>query len=173
MSVHMGQLAMQTFQAGAAQQLPNPPRKAPLTCTALLNRCKAVLRDAGRRKLPADYIAGALSGLSNALNQCEASAGQDAADLVYEHIRSMLRTARTLTRYNGVRACLRLLSSQAFLFADRLVQDVWDVVNTLNSLREEHSNKQVRDQSLEALLAVLDQASHSKIMLQGSLHCTW
>lgn len=47
------------------------------------------------------------------------------------------------------------------------------MVNTLNSLREEHSNKQVRDQSLEALLAVLDQASHSKILLQGSLHCTW
>lgn len=42
----------------------------------------------------------------------QASAGQDAADLVYEHIRSTLRTARTLTRYNGVRACLRLLSSQ-------------------------------------------------------------
>lgn len=72
-SVLMGQLAMQTFQAGAAQQLPNPLRKAPLTCTALLNRCKAVLRDAGRKKLPADYIAGALSGLSIALNQCEVS----------------------------------------------------------------------------------------------------
>ena len=66
---------------------------------------------------------------------------------------------------------LRLLL-QAFLFADRLVQDVWDVVNTLNSLREEHSNKQVRDQSLEALLAVLDQASSSKTLQQGWLHFT-
>ena len=55
-----------------------------------------------------------------------------------------------------------LLLLQASLFADRLVQDVWDVVNTLNSLREDHSNKQVRDQSLEALLAVLDQASCSR-----------
>ena len=62
---------------------------------------------------------------------------------------------------------------QASLFANRLVQDVWDLVNTLNSLREEHSNKQVRDQSLEALLAVLDQASYSKDLLQGRLHCTW
>ena len=64
-------MALQTFQVGAAQQLPNPSRRSPLTCTALLHRCKAVLSDAGRKKLAADYIAGALSGLSVALNQCE------------------------------------------------------------------------------------------------------
>ena len=64
---------LQTFQVGAAQQLPKSSRKSPLTSTALLHRCKAVLSDAGRKKLPADYIAGALSGLSVALNQCEVS----------------------------------------------------------------------------------------------------
>ena len=65
----------------------------------------------------------------------------------------------------GGKQTFTLLLLQASLFADKLVQDVWDVVNTLNSLREEHSNKQVRDQSLEALLAVLNQASYSKVML--------
>ena len=42
----------------------------------------------------------------------QASAGQDVAELVYQHVRGTLRTARSLTRYNGVRACLRLLSTQ-------------------------------------------------------------
>ena len=42
----------------------------------------------------------------------QAPAGQDAAELVYQHVRGTLRTARTVTRYNGVRACLRLLSNQ-------------------------------------------------------------
>ena len=58
----------------------------------------------------------------------------------------------------------RCAGLQAPHFAGRLVEDIWDIVNSLHSLQEQHSNKDVRSQAVQALLAVLDQVNNCMIL---------
>ena len=98
----------------------------------------------------------------------EGSHGEIAGRL-FSHARDAIvpEAVKGATRYSGLLAAIRMLGTQAPRFGAALVADgncAYQIIEHLSALRNEHSNKGVRDAAEGALSPILQQARRATVV---------